>query len=675
MGKRETNKPEKKNSKTEATGANCPGKNHPGREDGRAGKAGTQKGKTRGSKTRKRPIPESEAKETRKEKDPWEKPRYNMWQMSAYMIALAWREKEKKIVILGLLLTLLSVAGNLTNLFLSPTILGLVERRAELPVLLAAILGFLALSILFNAARAYTDANWRYGKITLRVCLVAMLNNKLATTSYPNLQDDTFQKRMTKTNDAINCNAAAGEAVWGTLSGLLENLLGFAVYLALLSAASPYLFAAITLITLIGYFINKPLNRYGYRHREELGRIEGKYWNLRGYAESPNLAKDIRLFGMRPWLQEIYAKTIDALRAFRRRESNVVIWGRIADLMLAFLRNGLVYAWLTLQVLEGDISVPSFLLYFSAAGGFSAWVTGILNNLLTLHSQSLELSNLRECVEYPEPFLFQEGRPLTPDPGRAYELRLEDVSFRYPGSEKDILSHINLTLHPGEKLAVVGLNGAGKTTLVKLLCGFYDPDEGRVLLDGQDIREYNRADYYRMFSAVFQDFTLLPATIAANVAQSEDVIDREKVTDCIAKAGLQEKTESLPQGYETLLNREVYEDAAMLSGGETQRLMLARALYKDAPFVILDEPTAALDPIAEADMYAKYHEMTAGRSSVYISHRLASTRFCDRILLIEDGRLAEDGTHESLLALGGRYAELFNVQSQYYREGDASHEG
>ncbi len=222
---------------------------------------------------------------------------------------------------------------------------------------------------------------------------------------------------------------------------------------------------------------------------------------------------------------------------------------------------------------------------------------------------------------------------------------------------------------------MVGLNGAGKTTLVKLLCGFYDPDEGRVLLDGRDIREYNRADYYRMFSAVFQDFTLLPATVAANVAQSEDAIDMEKVTDCIAKAGLQEKTESLPQGYETLLNREVYEDAVMLSGGETQRLMLARALYKDAPFVILDEPTAALDPIAEADMYAKYHDMTAGRSSVYISHRLASTRFCDRILLIEDGRLAEVGTHESLLALGGRYAELFHVQSQYYREGDTSHEG
>lgn len=617
---------------------------------------------------------DSAEKDALTQKEPRQKPRYNMWQMSAYMIALAWREKEKKIILLGILLTLLSVANNLTGLFISPVILGLVESRAELSALLFAILGFLALSILFSAARTYTDRNWGYGKITIRTYLVAMLNDKLATTSYPNLQDDKFQKMIGKTNSAVNCNSAAGEAIWETMFRLLENILGFIVYLLLLSAVHPVLFAVITLITLIGYFINKPLDGYNYRHKEEMGAIENKYWSLRQYAEGQGLAKDIRLFGMRPWLKEVLAKTIDALKAFRRREAGVMIWGRIADLVLAFLRNGLVYAYLTARVLEGDLSVASFLLYFSAAGAFSSWVTGILGNLLSLHSQSLELSNLRECLEYPEPFLFKEGCPLVPDPGRAYELRMEDVSFRYPGTEKDILSHIDLTLRPGEKLAVVGLNGAGKTTLVKLLCGFYDPDQGRILLDGRDIREYNRAHYYKMFSAVFQNFNLLPATVAANVAQTEDDIDLERVRDCIAKAGLKEKTESLPAQYETLLNREVYEEATMLSGGETQRLMLARALYKNAPFVILDEPTAALDPIAEADMYCKYSDMMTGRTSVYISHRLASTRFCDRILLIEDGKLAEEGTHESLLALGGRYAELFDVQSKYYREGDTNHE-
>ena len=611
--------------------------------------------------------------ESRKDRSKKEKPKYNMWQTSAFMIALAWREKEKKILVLGLLLTALSVGINLTNLFITPTILGLVEDKARLSLLISAIAAFLALSMALNTASTYINRNWIYGKITLRLSLVSLLNSKMATTSYPNLYDDKFQKIATKTNSAINCNTAAGEAIWGTMFDLLENLLGFAIYLMLLSAVSPVLFILITLITLAGYFINKPLNGYGYRHREESGAIERGYWAIRQYAEGSGLAKDIRLFGMRPWLKEVYAKTVDAYKAFQRREANVTIWGRIVDLVLSFLRNAIVYAFLIRQVLAGDLSVSLFLLYFSAAGGFSSWVSGILGSLLTLHGQSMEISTIRECLEYPEPFRFQDGEPLTADPEHPYELRLENVSFRYPDSEKDILSHVNLTLHPGEKLAIVGLNGAGKTTLIKLLCGFYDPDEGRVLLDGEDIRKYSRADYYRLFSAVFQDFALLPVTVAANVAQTEDAIDIRKAKECIEKAGLKEKIESLPSQYETLLNREVHEDAVMLSGGETQRLMLARALYKNAPFVVLDEPTAALDPIAEADLYSKYNDMTKGRSCVYISHRLASTRFCDRIILIEDGLLAEEGTHESLLALGGRYAELFEVQSKYYREGENDH--
>lgn len=187
------------------------------------------------------------------------------------------------------------------------------------------------------------------------------------------------------------------------------------------------------------------------------------------------------------------------------------------------------------------------------------------------------------------------------------------------------------------------------------------------MLNGRDIRNYNRRDYYQMFSAVFQTFSLLAGSIAVNVAQSEKEINEERVRECIAKAGLSEKIESLPDQYETLLERSVYQEAVMLSGGEMQRLMLARALYKDAPVIVLDEPTAALDPLAEEDIYRKYQSMTEGKSSVYISHRLASTRFCDRIILIQDGIIKEEGTHAELLAQGGVYAELFNIQSEYYR--------
>lgn len=226
----------------------------------------------------------------------------------------------------------------------------------------------------------------------------------------------------------------------------------------------------------------------------------------------------------------------------------------------------------------------------------------------------------------------------------------------------------------GEKLAIVGLNGAGKSTLVKLICGLYDPTEGEVLLNGVDIREYNRQEYYRLFSAVFQQFSVLEVTLAENVAQTDENIDWKRMGDCIEKAGLTDKVESLPQHYETHIGRKVFEDGIELSGGETQRLMLARALYKGGSIIVLDEPTAALDPIAENDIYMKYNEMTEGCTSVYISHRLASTRFCDRIIFLGEGNILEEGTHEELMQKGGNYAELFEVQSKYYKEGGASDE-
>jgi ATP-binding cassette subfamily B protein len=363
-----------------------------------------------------------------------------------------------------------------------------------------------------------------------------------------------------------------------------------------------------------------------------------------------------------------------AYTAFHRKAQGVYIWAKITDIILTFFRNAIAYAYLIGLVIVNEISVSEFLLLFCAVDGFNVWVSGILGGFNTLHKQSLDISTVRECLEYPEPFKFSDGEHIKAEANRQYEIRLENVSFRYPGADKDTLMNINLTLHPGEKLAVVGLNGAGKTTLIKLICGFLNPTNGRVLLNGKDIRIYNRSDYYTMFSAVFQSFSLLAGTVAANVAQDSVGIDMERVKECIEKAGLRQKIESLKDGYETHLNREVFDDAVLLSGGETQRLMLARALYKDAPFIILDEPTAALDPIAESEMYQKYNEMTSGKTSVYISHRLASTRFCDRVIMIADGDIVEEGTHAELLKLGGKYASLFEVQRKYYKEGEDENE-
>ena len=196
-----------------------------------------------------------------------------------------------------------------------------------------------------------------------------------------------------------------------------------------------------------------------------------------------------------------------------------------------------------------------------------------------------------------------------------------------------------------------------------------DPTEGLVLLNGKDVRGFNRRSYYDLFSAVFQEFSVLDVTVAEEIAQTTEGIDYDKIADCVEKAGLTTTIEKLPKGMQTHVGREVYLDGVLFSGGQTQRLMLARALYKDGPILLLDEPTAALDPIAENDIYMKYSEMTQGKTSMFISHRLASTRFCDRIIFVADGGVKEEGTHESLLALGGEYANLFEVQSRYYQEG------
>lgn len=608
----------------------------------------------------------------RKQKAP--RPKYNMAQNSWFMIKLAWTSGEKKVIVLGLLSALLAVALNLIDLYVSPTILSVVERQASIAELILAIAGFALALMLVSAASAYVNTNILYGRISVRCEIINLLNRKMAMTSYQNIYDERFKTLKIKVQEAINSNTSAAEAIWTTLTDLTTTIVGFAFYVVLMSSVQPLLLVVILATTVISYLLSNHLNGWGYRHRDEGSNYESQIYYLDRCSGNLTLAKDIRIFGLRPWINELYSKSVAAYTAFHNKAQSVYVWGKIVDLVLTFLRNAFCYAYLIGLVINNGLSVSEFLLFFSAVGGFTAWVSGILGGFNTLHKQSLDISSVRECIDFHEPFRFEDGEPIKTEENRLYEIRLENVSYRYPGADKDTLTNINLTLHPGEKLAVVGLNGAGKTTLIKLICGFLNPTEGRILLDGKDIRDYNRRDYYKMFSAVFQEFSLLAGTIATNVAQDSVDIDIERVKDCVEKAGLRKKIESLKDGYETYLNREVYEEAILLSGGETQRLMLARALYKNAPFIVLDEPTAALDPIAESEMYQKYNEMTSGKSSIYISHRLASTRFCDRIIMITDGGIGEEGTHEELLKAGGKYAELFEVQSKYYKEGEDENE-
>lgn len=599
-----------------------------------------------------------------------EKPKYNLFQNLKYLLLTCWK------VTRGLLITTLAIAlfqlmNNLVGLYIAPIILRKVEQTVPLVEMLMTI-------FVFTLALVLSTIGLYYLKDTKCVFVSRFYNYfslegvmKSAMTSYPNTLDTEFLQKRELSERAMggNSDTTAPIAMITESGNLLMALIGFTLYLLVLTGLNPVLLTVVVATTAVSFFVSRHINKWEFDTRDEAMKYRYEMVFVTNTAMANEMPKDIRIFHMQPWLLEIHNKALNCYQDYCNRRERHFMIAKVVDVILTVARNGIAYVYLIYMVIEQGLPASQFLLYFSAVTGFTSWVTTILDSVIKLHRESQKLCQVREHLEWPEPFQFEEGAAVPRREDGKYELRLENVTFRYPKADKDTITNMDLTIRPGEKLAIVGLNGAGKTTLVKLLCGLLDPTEGRVLLNGEDIRQYNRRDYYAMFTAVFQEFSVLQSSVAANIAQSETDIDHDKVLDCVQRAGFVEMIDKLPNGLDTNLGKMLNDDGIELSGGQEQRMMLARALYKNAPILLLDEPTAALDPIAENDMYLRYNEITDGRTAIYISHRLASTRFCDRVLFLKDGVIAEEGTHDELIALGGGYAGLFEVQSRYYREG------
>ena len=373
--------------------------------------------------------------------------------------------------------------------------------------------------------------------------------------------------------------------------------------------------------------------------------------------------KIIRIFGMQDMLLKNGERELDGMVGFYLRRIHAKRGETVENLASSGLFTVFSYLLVVFKTISGAITVGAFTRYVGALNQFGSACASLIEYNAAIRRNAAYMGEFLAFLDVEEKHSHGTIPVEKRDDGE-YELAFENVSFRYPGSVQYVLKNVNCRLDMKRKMAVVGRNGAGKTTFIKLLCGLYEPTEGRITLNGVDIRKYKPDEYRDLFGVVFQDFHLFSFPVRENVATGYERND-SRLWKSLRQAGAEELVKNMPEGLETLLYKDTGEGVE-ISGGEAQKLAIARALYKDGALVVLDEPTAALDPLAEAEVYARFDEMTEGKTSIYISHRMSSCRFCDDIMVFDDGRIAERGSHETLLAAGGLYSQLWNAQAKYY---------
>lgn len=576
------------------------------------------------------------------------------------------------LLVLCACLVVIGIVIPVVTTFLPKIVIEQITTGVEIKeVLFVTVIGT-GLLALCAGGKVYFEKLLSFRRFRMNTYYTELVTIKGMKADYCHQETDRFRKLHAESAGACNSNYSPMIQVYDVGIGLCTSILGFFLYFGILVQLSIGLVLFLIAVTMCSCILNHKAIRWTEKYRDEKVRYQQRTDYIAHVSGDIKSAKDIRLYRMNGWLSDVYRKNVEGLNGWYRRYTKTVFGVAVGDSGLALVREAVAYVYLLYRVIAGGMSVADFVLYFGVITGFSAWLSGMFGQVTALSRISSTVNSVRTFLEYPDTYKREGGRELPEASAGPKELSLCNVSYRYEGAESDTLRSVSLMVAPKEHLAIVGLNGAGKTTLVKLLCGLTDPTEGCVRYDGVDVKEYNRDNYYELFSAVFQQFSLLPVTFAEAVAEEEpDRIDRARVEACLRTAGLWEKIASLPKGMDSEYGRAVNDDGTELSGGQIQKLLLARALYRKAPVMILDEPTAALDPIAENNLYEMYHKVMKDCSTVFISHRLASTRFCDRIVLMEDGKIVEEGTHEELLLKQGKYYELYETQAKYYRETDS----
>lgn len=491
---------------------------------------------------------------------------------------------------------------------------------------------------------------------------------KCLLTDYENIESQDFRTLMDRSDQILwrSGGLSAVERISVDLNGLILNVLKYFLFSAVLSFANPFLVVYLTVMPVLNFFAAKYVQKFQFQNKEEMSVLDKRLWYIANIGSSFDASKDIRIYGLTDWIIQKYRDTMKRRMSWNIRVARKNFMASFADIMLILLRDGLAYFILISMTLKNQITVDNFVLYLGAVGSYASMIGGIISTFSDMSGISFQLNDYREFENYAEKGNRSEGADM-PEGNEGCAIRVENLDYKYSSADENTLSDISFDIKPGENISIVGLNGAGKTTLVKVLCGLYSPTRGNVYVNGKNMKDYNIYRYYSLFSAVFQDFTFLPLSIMSNVScTSEDKSDEERVKWALKMAGIYDKVMSLEEGIHTKLDKQMNEHGIDLSGGEKQKLLIARAIYRDAPILILDEPTAALDAMAERELYQRYAELSKGKTTIYISHRLASAQFCDRIFVMNHGEIAEVGTHDELLKVGGLYSEMFEKQSSYY---------